>query len=78
MKISDYLESNVLSVLDRDIQYLENKIKVFDVPDSEAEVEELFATRAKDKELLAESLALRDKLVNLIDFTGTWMAEEEK
>ena len=73
MKISDYLESNVLLVLDRDIQYLENKIK-----DSEAEVKELFATRAKDKELLAESLALRDKLVNLIDFTRTWMAEEEK
>ena len=72
MKISDYLESNVLSVLDRDIRYLENKIK---------DSEDLFAARAraKDKELLAESLALRNKLVDLvIDSSDTWMVKEEK
>ena len=52
MKISDYLGSDVLSVIDRDIQYLENKIKVFAIRDIE--------------------------YLDLIDFTRTRMAEEEK
>ena len=67
MKISDYLESNVLSALDRDIQYLEKEIK-----DSEKAAEDLFASIAKGKELLAEARALREKLVNLIDLTCMW------
>lgn len=66
MKISEYLESNVLSVLIRDIEYLQNKIK-----DSEV-AEELFAARDKDKELLTESLDLRDKLLDIIHMTRSW------
>ena len=67
MKISDYLENNVLSILDRNIQYLEKEIK-----DSEKAAEDLFAARAKNKELLTEALDLRDKLLDLIELTGTW------
>ena len=67
MKISDYLESNVLSVLIRDIEYLQSAIH-----DSEKAAEDLFAVRAKNKELLTETLDLRDKLLDLIELTGTW------
>ena len=67
MKISDYLENNVLSILDRNIQYLEKEIK-----DREKAAEDLFAAIANGEELLAESLALREKLVNLIDLTCMW------
>jgi hypothetical protein len=73
VKISDYLESNVLFVVDRDIRNLEGKIA-----DIEAAAENLFAERDKNKKRLTEARALREKLVNLIELTGTWLVEEEK
>ena len=65
VKISDYLGSDVLLMLDQGIEYLENKIK-----DNEVATENLFATSVKDKELLAESISLRDKLY-LVDLFVT-------
>ena len=73
MKISDYLESNVLFAVDRDIRYLEERIA-----DNEVKAENLFAVMAKDKKLLTESLVFREKLVNLIELVGMLLVGEEK
>ena len=65
VKISDYLGSDILLMLDQGIEYLESKIN-----DNEAE-SRFPAARAKDQELLIESLALRASLVNLFDLDST-------